>query len=64
MTNSKTMTKQDQMWDQLIDLQEVLEMNETENQDALEEIFFLLDSMRGGYDVTEQVETFLKINAK
>jgi len=58
------MKNQDQMWDQLIDLRDELEINETENQDALEEIFFLLDSMRGGYDVTEQVETFLKINAK
>ena len=58
------MKNQDQMWDQLIDLRDELEINETENQDALEEIFFLLDSMRGGHDVTEQVETFLEINAQ
>ena len=58
------MKNQDQMWDQLIDLRDELEINETENQDLLEEIFFLLDSMRGGYDVTEQVETFLEKNAK
>ena len=71
MTNSKTMTEQekkDQLWDQLIDLQEVLEMNETENERALEDIFFLLDDMRGGQDMTEwfieEVETFLEINAK
>ena len=58
------MKNQDEMWDQLIDLRAELEINETENEDALEEIFFLLDSMRGGHDVTEQVETFLEINAQ
>ena len=58
------MKNQDEMWDQLIDLRAELEINETENEEALEEIFFLLDSMRGGHDVTEQVETFLEINAQ
>ena len=58
------MKNQDEMWDQLIDLREELEINETENEEALEEIFFLLDGMRGGWDVTEQVEELLEIYGK
>tara|TARA_R110000772_G_scaffold32192_4_gene79044 strand:- start:8149 stop:8325 length:177 start_codon:yes stop_codon:yes gene_type:complete len=58
------MKNQDKMYDELVDLRDQLEQNESENEDTLESIFFILDSMRSGYDMTEEAETILKINAK
>ena len=54
------MKNQDKMYDELVDLRDQLEQNESENEDMLESIFFILDSMRGGYDMTEEAETILK----
>ena len=57
MTNSKTMTKQDKMYDELVELRDQLECMEEDNDSldlVLENIFFCLDSMRGGYDMTEE----------
>jgi len=58
------MENQDKLYDELVDLRDQLEQNESENEDTLESIFFILDSMRSGYDMTEEAETILKINAK
>jgi len=52
MENS-IINNQDQLWDKLIDLRDKLEVDEAENQDLLEQLFFILDNMRGGHDVTE-----------
>ena len=61
MTNSKTMTNQDKMYDELVELRDQLECMEDDNDSVynnveyvLEHIFVILDSMRGGYDMTEE----------
>ena len=53
------MKNQDKMYDELLDLRDQLEQNESENEDMLESIFFILDSIRGGYDMTEEAEAIL-----
>ena len=51
------MKNQDKMYDELVDLRDQLECMEDDNDSTdyvLESIFFILDSMRGGYDMTEE----------
>ncbi len=59
INKTKQMKNQDKMYDELVDLRDQLEQNESENEDMLESIFFILDSMRGGYDMTEEAEAIL-----
>ncbi len=58
------MENQNKLWDELVELQYQLEENQDQHEDTLETIFFILDSMRGGYDMTEEAENILKINTK
>lgn len=58
------MENQNKLWDELVELQYQLEENQDQHEDTLEIIFFIKDSMRGGYDMTEEIKNILKINAK
>lgn len=46
------------IWDRLIAMRNELELTEG-NEELLETIFYLLDGMRGGYDVTEEAMNIL-----
>ena len=57
--NIKTMENQNQIWDQLVSMRDELELTEG-NEELLETIFYILDRMRGGYDVTEEAMCILE----
>ena len=56
-SNTNTMKNQDQLWDELVELRDSLECIEEDNDSrdyVLEDIFFCLDDMRGGKDMTDE----------
>ena len=56
-SNTNTMKNQDQLWDELVELRNSLECIEENNDNrdyVLENIFFCLDDMRGGKDMTDE----------
>ena len=55
------MENQNQIYDQLVAMRNELELTEG-NEQLLETIFFILDSMRGGYDMTEEAMNILENN--
>ena len=57
------MENQNQIYDQLVALRNELELTEG-NEQLLDSIFFILDSMRGGYDMTEEAMNILENNQK
>ena len=57
------MENQNQIYDQLVAMRNELELTDG-NEALLETIFFILDSMRGGYDMTEEAMNILKNNCK
>ena len=57
------MENQNQIYDQLVALRNELELTEG-NEQLLDSIFFILDSMRGGYDMTEEAMNILENNRK
>ena len=57
------MKNQDKMYDELVDLRDQLECMEEDNDSTdyvLESIFVILDSMKGGYDMTEEAATCIE----
>ena len=57
------MENQNQIYDQLVAMRNELELTEG-NEQLLDSIFFILDSMRGGYDMTEEAMIILENNRK